>query len=322
MSNQLSLSLENKKAKSDHHGMMKISFFKKQILKYYFSIDLYYLIWLYRCSNCVGNRFLAEWIITWRISFTSWNAIFTSCLISFSFSLSDAFGVKSGEWEIEHVQKVETNVDYDCCPNPFSTIQYTFTVRRMALYYFLYIILPLVAQVFLFFVIFHIPNDGGERTGFGVTILLSITVYLLVLSDQLPEKSDDRPMLGLCFIVIFYVLSIALVCAACIVKLVTKKTRPPKWLLQLSGASNKLCCLSKKSERDEHQKMLEMSYMNGKDGITQHNNGEEDEEEFNNKLWVLVCDFLDKFCFYFFLFIVILAPIIIVASLDKTMLGT
>ena len=236
--------------------------------------------------------------------------------------------MKSGEWEIEDIDMTSDLVKYSCCPGSFSTIKYKFSLRRMALYYFLYIILPLMSQVFLFLMVFHIPCENGERMGFGVTILLSITVYLLVISEKLPEKSDDRPMLGICFIVEFYVLSIALVFAAVIVKLSVKTTTPPDYLLRFCGASKAVCCGQSRGNAKCPQ-LMEMREMNGCFNSGDEKQGDrllsrmskEEEEGYNKELWAKICNSLDRLCFYFFGFVSIFAPLVVVASLDHTMMG-
>lgn len=242
--------------------------------------------------------------------------------------------MKSGEWEIEDIEFSSGEVKYSCCPNSFSVIHYKFSLRRMALYYFLYIILPLMSQVFLFLMIFHIPCDNGERMGFGVTILLSITVYLLVISEKLPEKSDDRPMLGICFIIEFYVLSLALVFAAIIVKLSAKTNRPPNYLIRFCGACKAMNCgdVNKKRNKKKKKNNIEMRETNGylhneekafdQFDLTQDEEEEKkDQEETNRQLWKTICDSLDSTCFYVFGFISIFAPMLVVAFLNHKMMG-
>ena len=121
--------------------------------------------------------------------------------------------------------------------------------------------------------VFHIPYDCGERMGFGVTILLSITIYLLVISEHLPEKSDNTPMLGVVFISEFYNLSVALVMAGVTNILSRRKTEPPKCLLILTNRSNNPC---KKKKKDEEA--IPMQPSNGCVGIEQ-----EHEEQFQKE---------------------------------------
>lgn len=87
----------------------------------------------------------------------------------------------------------------------------------------LYIILPLFALVFIFLLIFHIPPDAGERMSFGITIIRSIAVSLLVISEKLPEGLDIKPVIGVGFIIVFFILCFALVWAAVAVLLGNRK---------------------------------------------------------------------------------------------------
>ena len=117
---------------------------------------------------------------------------------------------------------------FNCCPFQFSTITYKLILSRLYDFYLLYIILPVIALSFLFLAVFYIPSEAGERMGFGVSILLSITVYILVLSEKVPENSRERSALGTCFTCIIYILSIALSFALMTMKLVNRKEKPPK----------------------------------------------------------------------------------------------
>jgi len=274
-----------------------------------------------KITTAVQNLYFIKEILNWENPYSPHFVI-----------LTEQFSVKSGEWEIEDIDMTSDLVKYSCCPGSFSTIKYKFSLRRMALYYFLYIILPLMSQVFLFLMIFHIPCENGERMGFGVTILLSITVYLLVISEKLPEKSDDSPMLGICFIIEFYVLSLALVVAAVIVKLSVRTSPPPEYLLRFSGASKAICCGQSRERRSSPQ-LIEMKESNGyynskydthdvqqKAELLTGISKEEDEAN-NKELWGKICNSLDRTCFYFFGFTSIFAPIIVVACLDHRMMG-
>jgi Neurotransmitter-gated ion-channel transmembrane region. len=235
--------------------------------------------------------------------------------------------IKSGEWEINGVGIQRRNVMYPCCPNPFSTIEYKIELNRMFLYYFLYIIMPLVSQIMIFFAIFHIPYEYGDRMSFGVTILLGITVYLLVISEKLPEKSDNKPMLGLCFIAEFYILITSLIFATIIIKLATKTTPPPSFLLHLC-AQREQCRGNQASAED----LLQMVPMHGSSGyLHSESEGQPIElppkkrfartAEQNKEQWIKICQSLDIICFYIFGSAALLTPLIIGASLDKTMLG-
>ena len=235
------------------------------------------------------------------------------------------------------------SMEFNCCPEPYATITYEFHMTRMSLYYFLYVILPLGAQVFMFLMIFHIPYETGERMGFGVTILLSITVYLLVISEKLPEKSDNRPMLGICFIAEFYLLSTALIMAGMNVMLSRKTSVPPRILTAIHLTYTRLFCTRKEKDNDEpeiipmcqmddypnEEEPISPTGMNGMlmtslvDGSEPMTGGEHTKDHFmdNNRKWRKICRTLDKIYFYFFVFVIIAVPFIVSYSLNRDKLG-
>jgi len=238
------------------------------------------------------------------------------------------FMIKSGEWEIVSVRSWEFDVKYPCCPDSYSTITYEVDFERMSLYYFLYIILPLVSQVFLFLLIFHIPYDSGERMGFGVTILLSITVYLLVISEKLPEKSDDKPMLGICFILEFYILSTGLVAAAVTVLIARRTNRPSDVVVKIANFCNNKGDAIRR--RDKPYKLNKPDIRNDTNGGC-HPDDEEcknvcladpsNNEENYGEEWAKICRALDRIFFYAFTICVFIIPIIVCSSLDRKNLG-
>lgn len=91
----------------------------------------------------------------------------------------------------------------------------------------------MIALSALFLLVFFIPANSGERMSFGVSILLSLTVYLLVISETVPANSNTTSMLGTCFTIVFYLLSAGL-CGALINTLFLSWTRKPHhYLLKL-----------------------------------------------------------------------------------------
>jgi len=235
--------------------------------------------------------------------------------------------VDSGEWEIIDFDANAKTIKFDCCPEAFSTIEYTLVMSRVSLYYFMYILLPLISLAFLFLLVFHIPPDSGERMGFGVTILLSITVYLLVISEKLPEKSNDTPMLGICFITIFYVLIIALSMAAGTTIFSRRTSKPPDWLLKLTTKG----CFKLKEDDLNVRKITPVrskKFSRGDGNKNGNNNGDnnrpgeevlpETTKEDYNADWVKICRALDKKLFIIYCVLMVAIPVIVTLSLPTT----
>ena len=60
-------------------------------------------------------------------------------------------------------------------------------------------ILPCLLITAVGFLGFLIPPASGEKISLGVTTLLSMTVFLMAISDSMPPNSDSVPIIGLYF---------------------------------------------------------------------------------------------------------------------------
>ena len=48
----------------------------------------------------------------------------------------------------------------------------------------------------LVFTGFYIPSDSGEKVAMGITTLLSMTVFLMLVTEAMPPTSDSLPLIG------------------------------------------------------------------------------------------------------------------------------
>lgn len=98
-------------------------------------------------------------------------------------------------WDlIEHSSSLNVQT-YNCCPEPYQDITFDILLRRKPGYYEYNIIFPTFATASLMIFTMLIPWDQGERISFAVTVLLSIIVFLLILSENLP-KTDTQTLLS------------------------------------------------------------------------------------------------------------------------------
>ena len=103
--------------------------------------------------------------------------------------------IKHEEWELSNYY-VEKNIEYyNCCPEPYPDIKFHYIITRYSGYYDLNIVLPTFATASLILLTLLVPWSSGERISFATTVMLSIIVFLLILSDNLP-KSDQKPLLS------------------------------------------------------------------------------------------------------------------------------
>ena len=85
---------------------------------------------------------------------------------------------------------------YSCCENPYVDIVFNITLRRKTLFYTVNLIIPCVGISFLSVLVFYLPSDSGEKMSLCISILLSLTVFFLLLAEIIPPTSLAVPLLG------------------------------------------------------------------------------------------------------------------------------
>ncbi|CAM1306503.1 nAChRa3 (predicted) [Pycnogonum litorale] len=117
---------------------------------------------------------------------------------------------KSVEWDILAVPAVRNEQIYNCCEGPFIDITFNVTMRRKTLFYTVNLIIPCMGISFLTILVFYLPSDSCEKVALSISILLSLTVFFLLLAEIIPPTSLVVPLLGkyLLFTMILVTLSI------------------------------------------------------------------------------------------------------------------
>ncbi|KAK7864234.1 hypothetical protein R5R35_002066 [Gryllus longicercus] len=101
---------------------------------------------------------------------------------------------KSGTWDIIEVPAY-LNV-YDDTPPTETDITFYIIIRRKTLFYTVNLILPTVLISFLCVLVFYLPAEAGEKVTLGISILLSLVVFLLLVSKILPPTSLVLPLIA------------------------------------------------------------------------------------------------------------------------------
>lgn len=86
----------------------------------------------------------------------------------------------------------------DCCPDElYPDITFVINLQRRSLYYTYNLIVPNFLIALLAFFSFYIPVECGERISFVITVLLSMTVFLLLVAESIPPTSEAVPVIGM-----------------------------------------------------------------------------------------------------------------------------
>ncbi|PIO68855.1 putative acetylcholine receptor subunit alpha-type unc-38 [Teladorsagia circumcincta] len=122
--------------------------------------------------------------------------------------LSDYY--PSVEWDILKVPGKRHSKRYPCCESPFIDITYEIHLRRKTLFYTVNLIFPSVGISFLTALVFYLPSDGGEKISLCISILISLTVFFLLLVEIIPSTSLVIPLIGkyLLFTMVLVTLSV------------------------------------------------------------------------------------------------------------------
>ncbi|EDO49045.1 predicted protein, partial [Nematostella vectensis] len=119
--------------------------------------------------------------------------------------------VENGEWTVEKVAIERRVIFYQCCPNqPYPEISFVIHMQRRSLFYVVNLVLPNFLITLLAFFSFFIPVECGERMSFVITVLLSMTVFLLLVAESIPPTSEAVPVIGVyytfCIVEVFLAL--------------------------------------------------------------------------------------------------------------------
>ncbi|CAG0879450.1 unnamed protein product [Cyprideis torosa] len=102
----------------------------------------------------------------------------------------------SVEWDIMSVPAARHERYYPCCSEPYPDIYFWINIRRKTLFYTVNLIIPCVGISFLSVLVFYLPSDSGEKVSLCISILLSLTVFFLLLAEIIPPTSLRVPLLG------------------------------------------------------------------------------------------------------------------------------
>ncbi|KAJ8688545.1 hypothetical protein QAD02_024340 [Eretmocerus hayati] len=116
----------------------------------------------------------------------------------------------SVEWDILSVPAERHEKYYSCCHEPYIDIFFNITLRRKTLFYTVNLIIPCVSISYLSVLAFYLPADSGEKIALCINILLSQTMFFLLISEIIPSTSLALPLLGkyLLFTMILVALSV------------------------------------------------------------------------------------------------------------------
>ncbi|XP_065513179.1 neuronal acetylcholine receptor subunit alpha-7-like [Caloenas nicobarica] len=141
--------------------------------------------------------------------------------------------ISNGEWDLVGVPGKRNEKYYECCEEPYPDVTYTITVRRHTLYYGLNLLIPCVLVSGLALLVFLLPADSGEIISLGITVLLSLTVFMLLVAEIMPATSDSVPLIAQYFASIMVIVGLSLVVTVLVLQFHhhdPQAGKMPKWV--------------------------------------------------------------------------------------------
>ncbi|KAH8360040.1 hypothetical protein KR093_010255, partial [Drosophila rubida] len=125
----------------------------------------------------------------------------------------------SVEWDILEVPATKNEEYYPDTLEPFSDITFKLTMRRKTLFYTVNLIVPCVALTFLTVLVFYLPSDSGEKVTLCISILVSLTVFFLLLAEIIPPTSLAVPLLGKYLLFTMILVSLSVWTTVCVLNI-------------------------------------------------------------------------------------------------------
>uniref|UniRef100_A0A8C5EVJ3 Neuronal acetylcholine receptor subunit alpha-7-like n=1 Tax=Gouania willdenowi TaxID=441366 RepID=A0A8C5EVJ3_GOUWI len=130
-----------------------------------------------------------------ELKFGSWT--FDGWLLDIQLKEADVSGyMQNGEWDLLEVPGGRNEIYYDCCAEPYPDVTFVVTLRRRTLFYALNLLIPCVLLSSMTLLVFLLPANSGEKISLGITVLLSLTVFMLMVAEIMPATSDSVPLIG------------------------------------------------------------------------------------------------------------------------------
>ncbi|KFM71003.1 Neuronal acetylcholine receptor subunit alpha-10, partial [Stegodyphus mimosarum] len=114
----------------------------------------------------------------------------------------------NGEFDLDEFSSQVNSERYSCCDENYPDITYVIKIRRRPMLHIFNLILPCVLINGISLLAFCVPSESGEKVTLGINTLLSLSVFLVLVKDNLPP-TQQTPLISL-----YYGITVCLVAFA------------------------------------------------------------------------------------------------------------
>ncbi|XP_077988494.1 acetylcholine receptor subunit alpha-1-A-like [Glandiceps talaboti] len=132
-------------------------------------------------------------------------------LMNVSDSGDSAAFIKNGEWTLKGMPITREFIYYPCCPDdPYNVLTFTIIIQRRPLFYVFNLIVPGMLVSALTALDFYLSAESGEKITLSITILLSLSVFLLLVAETLPPTSEVIPLISAYYMATMVLVSVSM----------------------------------------------------------------------------------------------------------------
>jgi nicotinic acetylcholine receptor len=119
--------------------------------------------------------------------------------------------IVSGDWDLQSIRVKHNIKEYSCCPGEtYHDLVFYIHIRRRVLYYIVSILIPCLLLSAISVMTFWLPPDSGEKVALSITVLLSFSVFMLVVAENVPSTSETIPLIGTYLTLVMFLTSLSI----------------------------------------------------------------------------------------------------------------
>uniref|UniRef100_A0A914DZY8 Uncharacterized protein n=1 Tax=Acrobeloides nanus TaxID=290746 RepID=A0A914DZY8_9BILA len=108
--------------------------------------------------------------------------------------------IENEGWNILGTKVIRREVKYQCCVNKYTLLEFYLHIQRKPLFYLINLIAPTsvitLIAIIGFFSSSTVHDTREEKITLGITTLLSMSILIFMVSDQMPSTSSFIPLIG------------------------------------------------------------------------------------------------------------------------------
>lgn len=221
-------------------------------------------------------------------------------LVASQMKFDESVLLKNAKWKIQNAPAI-IDATYAV---PF--IRYYIVLKRRPTFVLMNLLLPTLLIMLINIFTFLLPPDSGERVSFSTTVLLTLIVFLTIISEKFPSTSFPTAYLSYFLLTEVFISALATICSIIVVKIHSKGTSNQPVSCTVSKFTTCVLCLKKKVQHS----VTRVEPVKEETTTDTRNVKEIADDDDVPITWSQVAKATDKICFCVFLGALIISSVV------------